>query len=70
MFSLIRSTILFAFILIVFQACSKGPLDGEMASNMSKLDDVYGACKNPHKILNAKERMLCEDKKSAGPGGK
>lgn len=70
MFSLIKSTILLAFILIVFQACSKGPLDGEMASNMSKLDDVYGACKNPHKILNAKERMLCEDRqRAAGPGG-
>ena len=70
MLSLIKSPILLAMIVILFQACSKGPLDGEMASNMSKLDDVYGACKNPHKILNAKERMLCEDKNRAtGPGG-
>ena len=70
MLSLIKSPILLAMLVILFQACSKGPLDGEMASNMSKLDDVYGACKNPHKILNAKERMLCEDRqRAAGPGG-
>ena len=70
MLSLIKPPILLAMIVILFQACSKGPLDGEMASNMSKLDDIYGPCKNPHKILNAKERMLCEDKnRAAGPGG-
>lgn len=70
MFSFLKTPTLLVFVLILFQACSKGPLDGDMASNMKKMDDLYGPCKNPHKILNAKERMLCEDKeRAAGPGG-
>ena len=64
MFKLIRSTILFAFILIVFQACSKGLNEWNLASNIrKKLDKIYGACNNPNRqLLNAKEKMLCEDK--------
>ena len=70
MFNFLKTPIFLTIVIVLFQACSKGPLDGNMASNMKKLEDLHGPCNNPHKILNAKERMLCEDKaRAAGPGG-
>lgn len=70
MFNFLKTPILLTIVIVLFQACSKGPLDGDMASNMEKLENLHGPCNNPHKILNTKERMLCEDKaRAAGPGG-
>jgi hypothetical protein len=56
--------------LFIFQSCSKGLLDGDMSSNMERLDKIYGSCSNPHRSLTKQERLLCEDKdRAAGPGG-
>ncbi len=58
--------------LISIQSCSEGPLGGDHAANMAKLDKLYGPCNNPHrKIIGRDARMLCEDKeRAAGPSGK
>lgn len=58
--------------LIFIQSCSQGPLSGDHAANMEKLDKIYGKCKNPHRQIVGKDaRMICEDKeRAAGPGGK
>jgi hypothetical protein len=70
MFKSLKTSLFLILSIIIFQACSKGPLKGDMASNMAKLDQLHGACKNPHRILSPRERMLCEDKqRAAGPGG-
>ena len=72
MFNSLKVLLVLSVLITFVQSCNKGPLSGDMVSNMEKLDKLYGPCDNPHrKIVGAKQRMLCEDKqRAAGPSGK
>ena len=56
--------------LVLSISCSKGIMNGDLESNLEKMDKVYGKCDNPHRQFSKGEKKICKDKeRAAGPDG-
>lgn len=56
--------------LVLSISCSKGIMNGDLESNLEKMDKVYGKCDNPHRQFAKGEKKICKDKeRAAGPDG-
>ena len=56
--------------LVLSISCSKGIMNGDLESNLERMDKVYGKCDNPHRQFSKGKKKICKDKeRAAGPDG-
>ena len=59
------SILILATIGLIVSACS---VERNLDKNMSKLDELYGPCDNPHKNFTKAQLKVCRDKERASGG--
>ena len=52
-------------IVVIFLSIFLFSCTGNLEKNLSKLDEMYGYCDNPHRQFNDREYKICKDKERA-----